>query len=441
MSKKDQKFRVVTENTSIINEHFIDVVSPDDGVCYEYLDFSALSEEEIANLSEADQKLAENKKILGIAKMSKMQQADISTRNGTVYPLSILAREVKNLAETKVPQKGSYMAADHPGWNEDFRVGFRNSAAFLTKLEIDEKTGIVSGEAVVLDKDAGQDVASTFAAGGFVGVSSRGFGSTKAGDIEGINGPVSGRIIQDNFRLEGFDFVLDPSVPGASVDSMKTEENQNGARSMNRDELKAKFPEVYEAVLAEGKSAAIADLTAEGGSFVPRELHESKVAELGEQAEKLESLQKDNDEKTAAIESKDAEIAELNESKKALEEAKAEQDAALEEAERKSKRAEAEAFVAEALASHPHNEAIKDRLSDEEMATVESAKVALEREQKFLDRLGIPSAPINLEDFSNRTGNAPGNNDETVDENGSGELSESMKRLYTRSGMRLPTDV
>ena len=202
---------------------------------------------------------------------------------------------------------------------------------------------------------------------------------------------------------------------------------------MNRESLRRDHPEVHSAILEEGRRATLEELNSDDSNFVSRELYDEKTKELEDLRSKVEGVEAELGEAKTTLEESQAKVTELEEANTALEEEKAQHAAELEEEKAKAERAAAEAFVAEALASHPHREALRKRLSDEEMSCVESATAALEREQQYLDDLNIPAAPINTEGMKGK-GKAPNeDNDEAQTE----EVDAARRRLNRLTGMSL----
>ena len=105
---------------------------------------------------------------------------------------------------------------DHP---EDAKPHLKNASHLVTKLELKEN-GEVYGEAEVLPTASGKILEALLKSGVKLGISSRGFGSTKL--VNGI------QEVQDDYKLVTFDIVSDPSAPGAFPKAVyEQKENQN----------------------------------------------------------------------------------------------------------------------------------------------------------------------------------------------------------------------
>ena len=135
-------------------------------------------------------------------------QAEIQNRNGRMYPVKTLAREVAKYDESYI-QKGRALGElghpDGPSINLD-RVSHR-----ITSLQQEGNNFI--GRAQLLDTPMGNIAKSLLDEGVKLGVSSRGMGSLIK--KEGCN------VVADDFMLAtAADIVADPSAPDAFVDGI-----------------------------------------------------------------------------------------------------------------------------------------------------------------------------------------------------------------------------
>lgn len=95
---------------------------------------------------------------------------------------------------------------DHP---TDGRTALQRASHVITGLKLEGDR--VMGEAEILDTAKGRDLKAILAAGVPVGISSRGFGSTKPGN-DGIEE------VQEDYKLVTFDFVAEPADATAYPD-------------------------------------------------------------------------------------------------------------------------------------------------------------------------------------------------------------------------------
>lgn len=135
----------------------------------------------------------------------RFQHADLKNHNGRVYPKTLWERVLRDESITgQLKNGGMHGHLDHP---EDGKTLVEKVSHIITNLRLDEKTGEVIGRARVLNNQWGNQLKSIFEAGGTVGISSRGSGSVKM--VNGVN------VVQEDFRLNTFDFVNVPSTPNA----------------------------------------------------------------------------------------------------------------------------------------------------------------------------------------------------------------------------------
>jgi len=137
--------------------------------------------------------------------------ADEINENGRVYKELIWDRELGKLkplmAENRV-----FSEADHP---DDGKSRISNTVALLTDVEkkLVEGRKMYEGEATILNTTKGRDLQEIIRAGGKVGFSSRGFGSVVKGNWQGRQAD----IVQEDFTLKTFDFVIGQSTKDAEV--------------------------------------------------------------------------------------------------------------------------------------------------------------------------------------------------------------------------------
>ena len=142
-----------------------------------------------------------------------MQKADALNGNGRVYPRNILEKEIKNYQKL-VKERRSLGELDHP---DDSVINLKNASHLVTDVWWDGEN--VMGKVRVLSTPSGQVLKSLVEAGVKLGISSRGLGSTKE-----KNGKT---YVNDDFQLICFDFVSEPSTPGAYMISENMEKSLN----------------------------------------------------------------------------------------------------------------------------------------------------------------------------------------------------------------------
>ena len=141
-----------------------------------------------------------NYKIRGI-----FMQADIKNRNGRVYPMEVLTKEVNRYNKEYIKEKRAFGELGHP---DGPTVNLERASHMITSLEPDGKNFI--GEAKILSTPMGEIVKNLMDEGAKLGVSSRGMGSL---DQKG-----GANYVKSDFYLAtAADIVADPSAPSAFV--------------------------------------------------------------------------------------------------------------------------------------------------------------------------------------------------------------------------------
>ena len=159
--------------------------------------------EEVQYITEAKEGGGKNYKIKGI-----FLQADIKNRNGRVYPMEVLEKEVTRYNKKFINENRAYGELGHP---EGPTVNLERVSHMVTELYPDGKNFI--GEAKIMETPMGKIVKSLMDEGGKLGVSSRGMGSLN--QKNGVN------YVRDDFYLAtAADIVADPSAPNAFVEGI-----------------------------------------------------------------------------------------------------------------------------------------------------------------------------------------------------------------------------
>ncbi len=130
-----------------------------------------------------------------------MQKADQENGNGRVYSRKILEREIENYQKI-IEDRRALGELDHP---DDSVVNLKNASHMVMKMWWDNNN--VMGKVKVLDTPSGNILKSLVRSGVKLGISSRGLGSTRKQGGK--------TIVEEDFQLICFDFVQEPSTPGA----------------------------------------------------------------------------------------------------------------------------------------------------------------------------------------------------------------------------------
>lgn len=132
-------------------------------------------------------------------------QAEKQNRNGRVYPLPTLQREVDRYNKEYVMKNRAYGELGHP---DNPSINLDRVSHLIVSLKPSGNDFI--GKAKIVNTPMGNIVKGLLDGGACLGVSTRGVGSLK---------PHNGyQLVQDDFKLAtAGDIVADPSAPGAFV--------------------------------------------------------------------------------------------------------------------------------------------------------------------------------------------------------------------------------
>ena len=148
-------------------------------------------------------KNGKNMKIKGV-----FMQAETKNRNGRVYPLDVLQKEVNRYNKELVETKRAFGELGHP---DGPTVNLDRVSHMIEELVPEGKD--IIGKAKILDTPNGKIVQELINAGAKLGVSSRGMGTLeKRGQTN---------YVKDDFYLAtAGDIVADPSAPKAFVEGI-----------------------------------------------------------------------------------------------------------------------------------------------------------------------------------------------------------------------------
>lgn len=137
-----------------------------------------------------------------------------ATENKRVYPRELWEREIEKLSAAMADRK-MFGELDHPN---DGRTSLQRVSHIVTAMQVGDD-GVVMGEAEVLDTSRGRDLKAMLTAGCKVGVSSRGYGSTRTNDQ-------GEEVVQNDYNLVTFDFVAEPA-DGDAYPDVYSEDKEN----------------------------------------------------------------------------------------------------------------------------------------------------------------------------------------------------------------------
>jgi hypothetical protein len=136
-------------------------------------------------------------------------QSEMKNKNGRVYPLNVLEKEVNRYVKEYVTPKRAFGELGHP---DGPTVNLDRASHMITSLVKEGKNFV--GRAKVLDTPNGKIVKCLIDEGARLGVSSRGMGTLKPNNS-------NEQIVQKDFYLaSAADIVADPSAPNAFVEGI-----------------------------------------------------------------------------------------------------------------------------------------------------------------------------------------------------------------------------
>ena len=202
--------------------------------------------EDIEVLTEANTKGGKDYKIRGV-----FMQADIKNRNGRVYPIATLSKEVSRYTTEYINKRRAFGELGHP---EGPTVNLERVSHMITSLKPEGKNFI--GEAKIMDTPYGKIVKNLIDEGAQLGVSSRGMGS--------IQSSSQGNVVGKDFYLAtAADIVADPSAPDAFVEGIMEGKEwvwDNGVlKSKSIEEYKSEIERTRRKELTEVKSKIFKD--------------------------------------------------------------------------------------------------------------------------------------------------------------------------------------
>jgi len=160
--------------------------------------------EDVQYLTEADESGKKDYMIRGV-----FMQGGIKNRNGRVYPVEVLAKEVERYNQEYVAKNRAYGELGHP---QGPTVNLDRVSHIIKELKQDGNNFI--GAAKIMDTPMGNIVKNFIDEGAGLGVSSRGMGTLK--QSKGGAAEVQG----DFYLATAADIVADPSAPDAFVEGI-----------------------------------------------------------------------------------------------------------------------------------------------------------------------------------------------------------------------------
>ena len=195
-------------------------------------------ESDVEFITEAKEDGGKNYFIEGV-----FMQGNIKNRNGRMYPMETLMKEVKRYNKEYVEQNRAYGELGHP---QGPTINLERVSHMIKELHQDGNN--VRGKAKIMtETPMGKIVKNLMDEGAKLGVSSRGMGTLKPGK-NGTN------MVQNDFQLAtAADIVADPSAPEAFVEGI-----MEGVEWLQIDDRQV--PQYIEKTQQEIKAASRANL-------------------------------------------------------------------------------------------------------------------------------------------------------------------------------------
>ena len=160
----------------------------------------------------------------------KLQEGGVVNGNQRMYPPEVIIREVKNYQKL-VKENRALGELDHPETNV---INLSQVSHRVTQIWMEGN--VAMGKVQVLNTPAGKILQELVIGGCTMGISSRGMGSVR--EDKGMT------IVEDDFQLICFDFVSEPSTPGAFM--MQESKQINNTFTTKADRINRLINEVLD---------------------------------------------------------------------------------------------------------------------------------------------------------------------------------------------------
>ena len=151
-----------------------------------------------------------------------LQKAGVKNQNGRVYPFEILKREVDKYDQDFIKQKRAVGELDHP---DSEVVNLKNVSHNIIRTWWEDKN--LMGEIEVLSTPSGNILKELFKCGITLGISSRGSGTVKKVNESTVE-------VNNDYSLICWDFVSNPSTPGAFMFQNSVNESVSNKEIINK---------------------------------------------------------------------------------------------------------------------------------------------------------------------------------------------------------------
>jgi len=268
----------------------------------------------------------------------------IINKNKRYYSREVFEKSIGK-AQTQIAEGSMLGELDHPDWDASLKTTtIRFTKIYLEEDQQDPERPFVAFEGIVLDNEHGRQLLSLLEAGVKIGMSTRGSGKRRVGNVAGEEDVT----IIEEFLLEGIDAVGNPSNQFAGIAHHEGEGDDDDPSSEGDDmeltleSLREKHPKLVEAIqqmtaksLTDAHEKALADLKKEQTAAMSKLTESLKTAtdKIAELAKKVEATGKSDAEKELADKIEEA----TKEAKAAAEKAVAEAKTLKEQLEKATK--------------------------------------------------------------------------------------------------------
>lgn len=152
-----------------------------------------------------------------------IQRANTLNANGRVYPFEVLKQEIMNYQKL-IKENRAFGELDHA---EEPIVNMKNVSHMIKKVWMEGDN--VKAKVHVFDTPSGKIIREIVKGGGVPGISSRALGSLKKqGDVN---------YVQDDLQIICWDFVSEPSTPGAFMKLAESKKLYDPAEVFSKNDL------------------------------------------------------------------------------------------------------------------------------------------------------------------------------------------------------------
>lgn len=169
--------------------------------------------------------------------VGKFSHVDKVNSNGRLYPRALMQREIDRLTPA-MEKLAVFGASYHPKDG----IGEVNDVSHLWEDCWIERDGSCMGQMILLNTMTGKNTQAIIKAGGRVGLSSRGYGTTTEKEVTVEGKKVKCAVVNEDFVLKTpGDFTLSPSVPDSGIMKLLEQRFENGFDVFDEEVLRERY--------------------------------------------------------------------------------------------------------------------------------------------------------------------------------------------------------